>query len=421
MACIDLTGRAVLVVGAGRVALEKIEGLLAAGAEVTVVAPQVLPEVEGLDVTIIRRGYRSDDLDGKFLVVAATATTSVNRRVFRDAEARALLCNVVDVPELCSFILPAVHRHEPIAVAVSTGGASPALAQHLRDQIATVVRPEHAELADRLRELRPWAKSHFATYEERKAYFAGLVARGAGRMTVHLVGAGPGDPGLITARGLELVRACDVLVADVLVAQELIDEAPDDAIVISRAGMKQEAVTRLLVAYGTTGLDTVRLKGGDPFVFGRGGEEALALAEAGIPFEIVPGVSSIAAVPASALIPVTHRGVSDRVTIASGHGADGGEPDYASLAAAGGTLVLFMGLERVEQLCRGLVAAGLPASTPAAVVSRGTLPDQESVSGTLETLAELAAGLESPALVIVGEVVAVGASLAAAMAVPAIA
>ena len=142
-------------------------------------------------------------------------------------------------------------------------------------------------------------------------------------------------------------------------------------------------MTRLLVAYGAAGLDVVRLKGGDPFVFGRGGEEALALAEAGIPFEIVPGVSSIAAVPASALIPVTHRGVSDRVTIASGHGADGGEPDYASLAAAGGTLVLFMGLERVEQLCRGLVAAGLPPSTPAAVVSRGTLPEQESVSGTL--------------------------------------
>ena len=145
----------------------------------------------------------------------------MNRRVFRDAEARALLCNVVDVPELCSFILPAVHRHEPIAVAVSTGGASPALAQHLRDQIATVVRPEHAELAHRLRELRPWAKSHFATYEERKAYFAGLVAEELGAMTVHLVGAGPGDPGLITARGLELVRSCDVLVADVLVAQEL--------------------------------------------------------------------------------------------------------------------------------------------------------------------------------------------------------
>ena len=178
-------------------------------------------------------------------------------------------------------------------------------------------------------------------------------------------------------------------------------------------------MTRLLVAHGAAGLDVVRLKGGDPFVFGRGGEEALALAEAGVPFEIVPGVSSIAAVPASALIPITHRGVSDRVTIASGHGADGGEPDYASLAAAGGTLVLFMGLERVGKLCSGLVAAGLPAATPAAVVSRGTLTDQESVSGTLDDLPELATGLESPALVIVGHVVTVGASLAAAISVPA--
>jgi len=180
MACIDLTGRSVLVVGGGPVALEKIEGLLTSGADVTVVAPETLPEVEGLDVTRLRREYCTDDLDGRFLVVAATSTPSVNRTVFADAEARSLLCNVVDVPELCSFILPAVHRHEPIAIAVSTGGASPALAQHLRDEIATVVRPEHAELALRLRELRPWAKEHFATYEERKEYFAGLVAEELG-------------------------------------------------------------------------------------------------------------------------------------------------------------------------------------------------------------------------------------------------
>ena len=233
-------------------------------------------------------------------------------------------------------------------------------------------------------------------------------------MTVHLVGAGPGDAGLITVRGLELLRSCDVLVADVLVSDELVAEAPEDALVISRSGMKQEAVTKLLVAYGAAGLDVVRLKGGDPFVFGRGGEEALALAEAGIDFEIVPGVSSIAAVPASALIPVTHRGVADRVTIASGHGADGGEPDYASLAAAGGTLVLFMGLERLGRLCAGLVGAGMDPATPAAVVSRGTLPNQESVLATLADLAEQAAGLESPALVVVGDVVAVGAQLAAA-------
>jgi siroheme synthase-like protein len=180
MACLDLTGRSVLVVGGGPVALEKVVGLLAAGARVTVVAPEIVPGLAELELTVARREYRPEDLAGRFLVVAATSTTEVNRRVFRDAEARSLLCNVVDVPELCSFILPAVHRHGPIAIAVSTGGASPALAQRLRDEIATMVRPEHAELARRLRELRPWARSHFATYEERKAYFAGLVAEELG-------------------------------------------------------------------------------------------------------------------------------------------------------------------------------------------------------------------------------------------------
>ena len=175
MACLDLTGRSVLVVGGGRVALEKVEGLLDCGASVTVVAPQIVPELEKLPLELIRRGYRREDLDRRFLVVAATSTTSLNRRVYREAEARALLCNVVDVPELCSFILPAVHRADPIAVAISTGGASPALAQRLRDEVAAVVRPEHAELAVRLRDLRPWAKSHLPTYEARRDYFAGLV------------------------------------------------------------------------------------------------------------------------------------------------------------------------------------------------------------------------------------------------------
>ena len=175
MACLDLTGRSVLVVGGGRVALEKVDGLLVSGARVTVVAPQIVPELATRDVELIRREYRTEDLDGRFLVVAATSTSSVNRRVFREAEAHLLLCNVVDVPELCSFILPAVHRQGPIAVAVSTGGASPALAQRLRDEIAAVVRPEHAVLADQLRELRPWARSHLPTYEARRDYFAALV------------------------------------------------------------------------------------------------------------------------------------------------------------------------------------------------------------------------------------------------------
>ncbi len=180
MACLDLTGRAVLVVGGGRVALEKALALVDCGARVTVVAPEIVPELGCLPVALVRRRYRPEDLEGQFLVVAATSTRSVDEAVFGDAEARGLLCNVVDVPELCSFILPAVHREGPIAVAVSTGGASPALAQRLRDEIARVVRPEHAALARRLRALRPWAKRELPTYEARRDYFAELVRRELG-------------------------------------------------------------------------------------------------------------------------------------------------------------------------------------------------------------------------------------------------
>ena len=175
VACIDLEGRSVLVVGGGPVALEKVAGLLDCGADVTVVAPEVVPELAALPVQLGRRRYRPSDLTGRYLVVAATSDTGLNRRVFADAEARRLLCNVVDVPELCSFILPAVHRQDPITVAVSTGGASPVLAQRLRDDIAELVQPRHARLAVRLREQRPWAKEHLPTYEARRDYFAALV------------------------------------------------------------------------------------------------------------------------------------------------------------------------------------------------------------------------------------------------------
>jgi precorrin-2 dehydrogenase/sirohydrochlorin ferrochelatase len=177
MACLDLEGRSCLVVGAGSTGLEKAKGLLECGARVTVVAPQALSELDGLPVEWIRRSYRSSDLDGRFLVVAATSVASLNRRVFADAEARGLLCNVVDVPELCSFILPAVHREGPIALAVSTSGASPVLAQRLRESLGAQIRPEHAQLARRLRELRPWVKAHYPTYEQRRDFFRQLVER----------------------------------------------------------------------------------------------------------------------------------------------------------------------------------------------------------------------------------------------------
>ena len=230
-------------------------------------------------------------------------------------------------------------------------------------------------------------------------------------MTVALVGAGPGDPGLITVRGLELVRSCDVLVYDRLVGDELVEEAPADAVRLSRELLDQAQINELLVGLGRAGLAVVRLKGGDPFIFGRGGEEALALAEAGVPFEVVPGVSSLAAVPAAAGIPVTHRGLAQAVTLATAHGEDGGEPDYEALAKTGGTLVLFMGLGRLAELAAGLVQAGLDPDVPAAVISRGTLPEQESVTAPLAEIASAAASLRSPALLVVGEVVSVAERL----------
>ena len=230
-------------------------------------------------------------------------------------------------------------------------------------------------------------------------------------MTVWLIGAGPGDPGLITAKGLGLIRSCDALVYDVLVSPELVEEAPDDALVIPREDVRQAELNTLLVELGRQGLEVVRLKGGDPFVFGRGGEEADALVAAGVPYEVVPGVSALSAVPASAGIPVTHRGVSAQVTLVSGHSASGDDLDFAQLAGTAGTLVVFMGLAHLAAIADGLIAAGKDPHTPAAVVSRGTLPDGRSASGELREIAALADGLESPALLVVGDVVAIAGRL----------
>lgn len=229
-------------------------------------------------------------------------------------------------------------------------------------------------------------------------------------MTVSLVGAGPGDPGLITARGLELVRRCDALVYDRLVSPELVAEAPEGAVRICRETLSQDEITELLVRLGRRGLEVVRLKGGDPFVFGRGGEEALALAAAGVPFEVVPGVSSLQAVPAAAGIPLTHRGLASQVTVVSGH--DPTALDLAALARTPGTLVVFMGLATLAALADGLLRHGKPATTPAAVISCGTTSRQAVVQAPLREIATAAEGLEQPALVVVGEVVALAGALA---------
>lgn len=230
-------------------------------------------------------------------------------------------------------------------------------------------------------------------------------------MTVSLVGAGPGDPGLITVRGLELVRACDALVYDRLVSSELVEEAPLDALRIARDGLGQDEVNALLVALGRQGLEVVRLKGGDPLLFGRGGEEALALAEAGVPFQIVPGVSSLSAVPAACGIPLTHRGLSSQVTVVSGH--DPSALDYAALARAPGTIVLFMALAHLDEITTRLVEQGCPPDRPTAVISSGTLPEQRAAVAPLAEIARAAGDLEPPALVVVGEVAALARRLAA--------
>jgi uroporphyrin-III C-methyltransferase len=223
--------------------------------------------------------------------------------------------------------------------------------------------------------------------------------------TVALVGAGPGDPELITVRGLRLVQACDVLVVDRLVAGELAGEARR-ATVVQRDPLGQEEVNELLVHHGSRGRRVVRLKGGDPFVFGRGWEEVEALDAAGIPWEVVPGVSNLVAAPGLAGFPLTHRGLSAEVTVITGTSGEGAELDYGRLARTPGTLVVFMGLRRLAGIAAGLVAAGRPADEPAAVVSRASLPDQQVVTGTLSTIAARASALPSPALVVIG--VAVG-------------
>jgi uroporphyrin-III C-methyltransferase len=233
-------------------------------------------------------------------------------------------------------------------------------------------------------------------------------------MSVAIVGAGPGDPGLVTVRALELVRDCEILVYDKLVTSGLVSKALGAAR-ISREGMTQDEVNDLLVHHGRRGRKVVRLKGGDPFIFGRGWEEVEALVAAGIDYEVVPGVSTFTAVPALAGIPLTTRGVAAQLTILTGTSGDGSDLDYDHLAATPGTLVIFMGLKRLEHLADQLILSGRPVDEPAAVVSKLSYPDTQTRIGTLGTIAAVARGLESPSLVIVGDVVASSAHLRAAV------
>jgi uroporphyrin-III C-methyltransferase/precorrin-2 dehydrogenase/sirohydrochlorin ferrochelatase len=387
---LDLTDRRVVVVGGGQVASRRVRALLDAAADVTVIAPDIAAELETSEATLVRRRFEPGDLDGCWLALACTDSAAVNEAVAAAAAARRIFCVRSDAAAGGSARTPAVLRRDGLTVAV-TGGDDPLRAVALRDAISVAL--DLGELPAR---------------PARPAASGGSVA---------LVGGGPGDPELITVRGRRLVAAADVIVVDRLAPRDLLADLPDEVEVIDcgksahRHNLTQKEINEVLVERALAGKRVVRLKGGDPFVFGRGGEEYLACVQAGVPVTVVPGISSALAGPAAAGIPLTHRGVSADFTVVSGH-LDPGRPtgdgvDWPGLAASAGTLVLLMSMDRLELIADRLIAHGRPASTPSAVVHKATLADQRVVRAPLDDLARAAAaaGVGAPAVVVVGEVV----------------
>ena len=425
---VDLEGREGLVVGGGAVALRKLQKLLPYGPRLTVAAPELLAEIEALPgLTRLRRTFAPAMLEGKGFVIAATDDREVNRGIAALCRERGIPVNAVDDKEQCTFLFPALVKRGDLTVGVSTAGASPSAAAWVGRRVSERLPEDFGELLDYLASLRPMVQKRVAA-ENRAAVFARLfsdcmeqgfplkeaalaeVLEGApGMGKVYLVGAGCGAADLITVRGLRLLERCGAVVYDDLLDQALLDAAPEGAEKIyvgkrrGRHSMAQEDINALLIAKAREGKEVVRLKGGDPFVFGRGGEEALALQAAGIAWEYVPGVTSAVAVPGAAGIPVTHRGVSRSfcvVTARTADSADGLPENLEELAHLPGTLVFLMGLSRLEEIARGLTGAGLPPDTPAAVIGGKNAP--RTIRGTLGDIAERAREAAAPAVIVVG-------------------
>lgn len=429
---IRLEGAHGLLVGGGRVALRKAEKLLPFGAQLTVVAPCICPPLAALPgLTLCRRAFADSDLSpAPDFVIAATGDRALDRRIAALCRARRILVNVVDDPAACGFYFPALVQRGRLCIGISTGGASPTAAAWLRQKIEALLPPGFDGILDRLAARREAVKAEggseakraerlqqafaleLAAAEAPRAPAAARESAGPGR--VALVGAGCGRADLITVRGLRLLQQCRAVVYDDLIDTALLDTVPAGAERIyvgkrsGRHSAPQAEINAALIALAQRGGLTVRLKGGDPYVFGRGGEEALALQRAGIPFEVVPGITAAIAVPAEAGIPVTHRGVSRAVHIITAHTQDE-TPDFSSWAAlaADGTLVFLMGLQRLPQIAAGLLAGGLPPQTPAAVLSGGNAPHPAAVRASLGEITDAAraAGVEAPAVIVVGDVV----------------
>ena len=437
-----LSDRPVLVVGGGKVALRKSELLARAGARIGVVAPEVLPELAELARAsrggVVLEPFHADHLSEQVLVISATGIGDVDRAVHTAAQALRIPVNVADVPELCDFILPSILDRSPVIAAFSTGGRAPVLARKLRAQLETLLPAGVGKLADwlgarreRIRaaqpdpalRLRAWerlvdgpvAERVYAGDEEgAEALLVDELTAVSSVGEVYLVGAGPGDPDLLTFRAFRLMQRADVVLHDRLVSDAVLDLVRRDAeriYVGKRRGehaVPQPDINQLLVDLARAGKRVLRLKGGDPFVFGRGGEEIEQLAAAGIPFQVVPGISAANGCAAYAGIPLTHRDHAQSVRFIAGHLRDGTvDLDWAGLLQPRETLVFYMGRVGLPQICERLIEHGADPGTPIALVQQGTLPAQRVLVSTLRDMpAELAsAEVRGPTLTIVGSVV----------------
>jgi len=443
-----LANEPVLVVGGGAVAERKVDLLLRTSAQVRVVAPEL---VAGLaeraaagEITHIAREFSPEHLDGVRLAIAATDKHAINAWVARQAERRNIPVNVVDDRELSRFIVPAIVDRSPVVVAVASSGDAPVLTRRLRERLESFLPQRLGVLAKLAGKLRPTIKERIESPARRRKFwedfFDGSLAADvlAGRSVdaeeiastlrtggqqsgeVALVGAGPGDPGLLTLRALRALQNADVILYDRLVSAEVLDLARRDAERINvgksagAAQVSQAEINTLLVQLAQQGKRVCRLKGGDPFIFGRGGEELEALAAAGVRFEVVPGVTAAAGCAAYAGIPLTHRDHAQSLVFVTGHTKeDGNTIDWDHLAQPAQTVVFYMGLGQLERIVSQLRAHGAPESRAAAIVEQGTRAEQRVVTGTLADLAQKSrqAGIQSPALLIVGEVTRLHATL----------
>lgn len=446
-----LHGRLVLIVGGGDVALRKARLLCEAGARLRVVAPSIHAELQQLveqsGGECFLRPYQDGDLQSAVLIVVATDHSELNEQISAKAHAAHVPVNVVDAPALCSVIFPAIVDRAPLTVAVSSGGDAPVLARLLRSRLETLIPASYGQLAGLAAEYRQQVKQQLPDVQARRVFwenvFQGAVAEHvfAGRVDqgrhlleeqlqqarpgvegeVYLVGAGPGDPDLLTFRALRLMQQADVVLYDRLVAPAILDLCRRDAdrIYVGKRRdvhtMQQENINQLLITLAREGKRVLRLKGGDPFIFGRGGEEIEDLAAEGIPFQVVPGITAASGCAAYAGIPLTHRDYAQSVRFVTGHLRDGScDLPWDELARPAQTLVFYMGLMGLPTICRELIRHGRSAETPIALVQQGTTSQQRVITSTLASLPDVVARQEvhAPTLLIVGEVVALREKLA---------